>query len=394
MKTVQYIGLLLTIVSLHYQVDAQLSYAPDVGLRNSIRAEVWNDLKPRTPKPQQALMGLLFINDAIFKEYEKIVKQKGYPTYDLATVQLFFNDVCREISFGKEYTDEETDAHYEAMKSKFEASSMDEALSNKEKQRKYDPLILKAVWVAGLYELTQKGKVAQDLAEQMLKEAELGTPEDVDETTSTTIPEKKSKPKISSTHNPASITDVVMITTTSYGLSGVYISNDVYALYANGDSFFEPSEPLETFDIQESKRNNPNHWDRWQIKNNILYLTDSDDGDTRDWKKWFKVRPAKKGMTFNGKFNTSNPFGGAVVMNASTLFMDHQGRFEWNTTKGGATGWKPIFVNSRTSGTYEVDNRTITFKYGNGVSESFFFGLYPKDDVHFIIGANHFVPRN
>ncbi|WP_289644260.1 hypothetical protein [Maribacter aestuarii] len=93
-----------------------------------------------------------------------------------------------------------------------------------------------------------------------------------------------------------------------------------------------------------------------------------------------------------GKFNTIDAFGGSKVINASTVYFDNQGRFAWKTVKGGNTAWKPIFTKSAFAGTYEINAHTIILNYYNGVSEAYFFGLYPKDNMHFVIGANHFVP--
>jgi hypothetical protein len=385
-KSILLIGLLLCFKSF-----AQVSYVPEISLRNSIRKEIWLELKPLTPVKQQFLLGLLFKSDAYFKEYERIVKIKGYSAYDLITVETFFNIICEEVRDDKEVTDDELDKRYNTVKRQHATTKKDTKLNNEGKQRKYDPLILKAMW---LLQLAQSKKISSEA--KMLLAKKLLHENNNNKNTAKEISELEKKPIhktiINKKNNSNQIYDIILRTVTRYGLQGVYVTNEVNVLYKNGDVFTNPSEPLEVFNITRSKRTKPKKWDKWQKRTSIIYVTRSKTGKTTGWKKWFKVRPVQKGFKFSGKFYTSDSFGSAQVVNSSTVAFTSNGRFAWKTIKGGNTIWKPVYVKSKTSGTYQINNYTITLNYNNGVSESFFFGLYPKDNRHFIIGANHFAP--
>lgn len=82
------------------------------------------------------------------------------------------------------------------------------------------------------------------------------------------------------------------------------------------------------------------------------------------------------------------------MVNASLVSFDQQGRFAWKTVKGGNTSWKPIYSKSESAGTYSIEDLVITLSYNNGAKESFFLGLYPKDDQHLISGSSHFTPAD
>ena len=101
----------------------------------------------------------------------------------------------------------------------------------------------------------------------------------------------------------------------------------------------------------------------------------------------------KKGGKIVGTYTTLDAFGGDRVINASTVSFDTEGRFAWKTIKGGNTPWKPVYSKSASAGTYQIDGYRITLNYNNGQRESFFFGFYPKDNEHFVIGVGHFVPK-
>ena len=122
-------------------------------------------------------------------------------------------------------------------------------------QKKYDYLILKAIWLGTINELANKNSpLAKEISKEILNEYQLSNFKGSTATTNTiaeipkAVPNPNKIPKENSNFNHT-VKDVVMITTTSYGLEGMYISNDVYALFANGECLYEPSEPLERLDI-------------------------------------------------------------------------------------------------------------------------------------------------
>ena len=353
-------------------------------------------------------MGLVFNSNEPFKTYEKAANGRGWEPYQLPTAAAFFKIIGEEVIRGSDYTESEIESVYDAVVLEFQTKGIDKNMDNLSKQQKYDALILKAFWLTSMFELAKKDSPEiQELAKQMLADnsitekgvlvSEHTTKSSESKSNSKTIkgpqPETTSSPASRpSASNTAAIEDIILRTVTSYGLNGVYVKNEVNVLYKNGEMLTNPSEPLETLDIAASKRKNPKKWDRWRKKGNIIYVTRSKNGKTYDWKKWFDLRPGNKGFSLNGTFNTLDPFGGSTVINASTVAFTADGKFAWKTIKGGDTDWKAIYSKSSSAGTYRIHMHTITLNYNNGNSESFFFGRYPKDDQHFIIGSSHFVP--
>jgi len=386
---------------------SQMSYSPDISLRNNIRKQLWQELKPLTPQKNRFLMGLVFNSNEPFKTYESIANKQNWAPYEIPTVFTFFQIICTEVSEGKIYTEAEYKPIYESIYKEMSKAQIDGNLNNIQLQKKYDVLVLKAFWIVSLFEMNKRNSPQiQELAEQQLKANSLiakmtNTNKDI-----VIAPvNKKSKSIVEQTkpitnanthkgYGVSQVEEVILRTVTSYGLGGVYVTNKVYVLYKNGDIYTSPTKPLESMDISQSKRNNPSKWDKWQKKDGILFVTRSKTGKTYDWKKYFKLRKGTKGFKLSGKFNTSDSFVGANMVNASTVFFDDQGRFAWKTIKGGVTAWKPIYSKSTSSGTYSINDYTLTLQYNNGKTESYFFGLYPKDNQHFVIGSSHFTPVN
>ena len=408
----RFLGLILTFIPLSLSFG-QDGYTPNKLLRQTIRQEVWQELKPQTPQKYQFLMGLIFKGDEYFKSYRKVAHSKGLPPEKLATVETFFTILCEEVVQGKEVADSEVANRYRATQTKFEETQKDYALSDQEKQRKYDPLILKAMWIAQLFDAEKKNKVPiQVLAQNLLDQytptklnpspqtsvrpsstpTQEANPSKQAESTPSTLPSPSSPTSSSSyTHE---IEDIILRTVTSYGLSGMYVTNEVNILFKNGDVYTNPSIPLSQLNVAQSKREKPTKWDTWEKRGNIIYVKRSKNGKVYDWKKWFPVRSAANGHRIQGRYACADGFGGAVVINASLVSFDKQGRFAWKTVKGGNTSWKPIYSKSESAGTYSIEGHVITLEYNNGAKESFFFGLYPKDNQHFIIGSSHFTPAD
>jgi hypothetical protein len=376
----------------------QTTYTPDAAVRKEVANALWEELKTKTPAIGLTVMERLIKSEELFRLYENLTSKYDMQPYEIGIIVGVVEDICAEISTGNIIRDGNSVENINKMKAYYKTNGIDEDLDNTAKQKKYDELILRAIWLGSINELEKKNSaVAKAMANELLETYSLAAISSVNKDATTVVQAPKAIPIPTKTvnnidFNSNNLKDVVMITKTSYGLGGVYVSNKVYALFANGECLYEPSKPLETLDVAASKRENPKHWDTWEIKNNVFYLTDSQDGDVSDWKNWFKVRPAKNNFVLNGTFKTSDPFTGGTIINSSIVYFDAQGRFEWKTTKGGIGGWRPVLVNKNSSGTYKIENRTIKLNYGNGTTESLFFGLYPKDDIHFIIGSSHFVP--
>ncbi len=382
------------------QTYAQVSYAPDLSLRNTIRAQVWQELKPITPAKKRFLMGLIMQGNEYFNSYEDVIEERGYPIYDLASVRTFFEIVCKEVESGTEFSDDEADAYYGQVKRTFADTRQDADLSNTALQKKYDPLILKSFWVAQLFESEKKDKGSiQELAARLLAENPIDQPSIAAEREET-IPAKPDirpyEPVASNPNHATSqsmgIENIILRTVTGYGLGGVYVKNEVNVLFSNGEVFTNPAEPLEKMNIGQSKREKPEKWNTWQQRGTVIYVYKQKTGKTYEWKKWFQLRAGTNDFRLQGKFTAADGFGGAAVVNVNTVYFDRQGRFAWKTVKGGDTAWKPVFAKTNSAGTYRIDKHTLYLTYHNGLTESFFFGLYPKDNEHFVIGSSHFVP--
>jgi len=386
-------GFLLLCFLFFMNTTISQQYEPEESVRTAIRERIWGQLKNKTPKKQRFLTSLVFNTNQCFDLYEKAAKQRGWPTYATATVTAFREVVIEEAIIGRDYTENEIVAVYEKVKAEHHNQKIDGSLSNRELQEKYDPLVLEALWIGTLAELIKgRNDDAKNLALELKKAVKA---QQVSNTTSTVEKPKKptaeSSGPISMASHDKRIEDIILRTVTNYGLNGVYIDNEVSILFKNGDLMTNPSVPIGQMNIAASKREHPKKWATWKKKGEVLYVTKSWKNKTYDWKKWFELRPGKKGMKLRGAYNTSDAFGGDRVINASTVSFDAQGRFAWKTIKGGSTPWKPVYSKSASSGTYEIEDYTITLTYNNGQTESLFFGLYPKDNAHFVIGVGHFV---
>lgn len=384
---------LLILFIVYLQANGQ-EYQPNEVLRGEIRNEKWNEFKLKTPKKHRLMSGLIFKTNQCFDLYIKVAAKLGYPVNEVATMQTFHNVILKENARGRDYSKADIDKEYLVTQKLFLESSTENSWTSRQLQSKYDRLLLDAIWIAVLNEFS-KGHTAETkrLAIELLEKNEVSQPgEDQLEPTPNNTDAEGSKDKISSSTSNLKVDDIILRTVTNYGLNGVYIDNEVSVLFANGEILTNPVDALDELNTQRSKKKYPKRWNTWEKKNDIIYVTKAWKGKTYDWKKWFKVRPAKNNQRLSGKFNTSDPFGGDRVINASTVSFDSSGRFVWKTIKGGDTSWKPMYSRTNEAGTYIIQDFKITLNYNNGRTESFFFGFYPKDNEHFVIGSSHFVP--
>lgn len=394
---------LLILFSMASALNAQLSYVPQDNLRDAIRIAQWTELKPQTPKKQRFLTGLVFGSNQCFQIFEDAARRAGHQPYELPTIAAFYQVVLEETIAGDAMSNQEVEHVYQTTSKQFQNQKPDKTMAHTNLQRVYDSLIIQAIWVATVFELSKKRSVeiqetAQGLLNAFSLEKLIGLNEEKSANTTLVASQPKESAPIQAktvinTKTPLGLTDVIMRTVTNYGLNGVYIKNEVSVLFADGTIFSNPNEPLDALDAVISKRQNPKKWGKWQKNGSVLRVTKPWKNKSYDWKKWFRVRPAEKGQKIVGHFNSLDGFGGSTVINAAMVAFDSQGRFAWKTVKGGNTSWKPIYSKSASAGTYEIDDYKITLIYNNGVRESFFFGFYPMDDEHFVIGSSHFTPK-
>ena len=267
--------------------NAQSGYVPNEKTRKEIKSKLWNTLERITPPELRNSMRTAFSSENLFNEYEKVSTKFGLPTHDIITEKSFFTIICEEVKQGSSYSDSEIQNRYTTIKTSFETTRTDYGLTNTQKQKKYETLVFTAIWLNGIH-----GKAAPDLvekiAEQLLTAANA--------TTTAASGKEKTKAKTVSTdytvrNSMNDIADIIMRTQTFNNVSGMtYQKNVVYVLYKNGDVFKDPYEPLESLDIEKSKREKPNKWHRWEKRNNTIYYTNSKSGKTYDWDKWYTVR--------------------------------------------------------------------------------------------------------
>jgi len=385
------IGFFALFLTLYIQVNAQFYYEIDQDLRKKIIKEQLKELEPYTPQVNKKTVSFLFNSDLIFKEYEKSLVKKNLKTTDIALIYSFFKSNCEKIIQGDAYTTSNVKKEYVEMNSQLSNYFEENDVTNYQLQNKYDRLILIASWLLVIKSGYDSAAYKQ-LALTFLQDNKL-----VNHFRTKPVAIAKTNKKINSknnVHNPFDdIHNVIMRTVTSYGLSGTYIYNQISVLYKNGDLFTNPSEALETFDIILSKSTKPKKWKSWKKNQGKLYVTNNSTGKVSEWKKWFNTRPGKNGHTFNGVFETSDPFSGSKVINASTVYFDNKGRFAWSNLKGGSWNMNSVYVKSKYKGTYNISNYTIDLTYKSGKKEFFFFCRYPVSNEHFIIGNSHFVPK-
>ncbi len=383
-------------------VFGQTTYSPNEQLRTTLRKKVWSDLKTKTPKKQKFMTGLLMGSNQFFGLFEEAAKKRGWEPYDAPTVVAFYKVILQETIAARDFTETEIKSTYENVKEQFVSEGLDNDLNNTELQTKYDPLIIEALWVGSVFELAKKKEATiQEIASELLKDFEaMG----VDDASNTKVAERTfekpvskeitTTPKVKKESNSTlDVEDVILRTVTNYGLNGTYIDNEVSILFSNGEILTNPSKALENLNVSASKAKHPKKWNRWDRKGNSLMVTKAWKGKTYEWKKWFQLRKGNTKTKLNGVFKTLDPFGGDRVINASIVAFDAQGRFAWKTIKGGNTTWKPIYAKQNSAGTYKIDGYKITLSYNNGATENLFFGFYPKDDFHFVIGSGHFLPQ-
>lgn len=393
------------------------SFEPDQNLRKSIKNEVWKELEKATPQNQMTYVAFSFMGKMPYNTYEQLAAREGLPHNDVATAHTFFKIVAWERLNGVILNSAQRKTLYQQTRDQL--SSHLTGKTNREKQILADTYILKATWS----NLTmEKAKANNDqgvmtaiestvqqwffqVTGKLITEVTLGNSgfEDKGMVATTDPPKPTSTGTASSTvhqiptsvsnNQPTSgVEDVIMRTVTSYGLGGTYLDQEVYVLFENGEIYNNPKDSPGKLNLATFKRERPKGWGTWKKQGNKLVTTYPGKGKTYEWEKWFQVRPGSSGFRIEGKFESLDPFGGAVVVNSNIVSFNKQGQFAWKSLAGGQTAWLPIYSKKSTAGTYEIKDYSIMLNYNDGQKEELFFGRYPKSEKHFIIGVGHFVP--
>lgn len=336
------------------------------------------------------MTGLIFKTNQCFDIYEKAAQKLGYPKNEVVSMMAFNQIILKENARGKDFSKAEIEKEYGAVSEKYTQSNAEQKWPTTRLQEKYDKKLLDALWIAVLNEFS-KGHTndTRRLATALLEENMNSAPEEIQEADTAIEVSPTSK---TAKNQALKVEDIILRTVTNYGLNGAYVDNEVSILFTNGEVLTNPVDALSELNATESKREYPKRWNTWSKRNGVIYVTKSWKGKTYDWKKWFDLRAAKSGQKIVGKYQTSDAFGGSRVINVSTVSFDGKGRFAWKTVKGGETGWIPEYSKTNEAGTYRLLDHEIELKYNNGRTEKLFFGFYPKDFEHFVIGSSHFAP--
>lgn len=401
------------IVGLVFAMDT-VAYEPDAALREAVADEVKTELIAATPRQQRFSVRFAIAGNTPFRDYERLAKRSGYPPYDDCSIATFVEITNWQIIQGTDVEPPQIARLYELC----EASESTILGPKPLAQERGDREILRGMWQRSLafvgrtmsddalltfvrrdavetfeqshgdpnqWQLTDGGfsAVVVDGGEQsqdkVIAVAETSSPE----------PVPQFDQVVSNSSN--AVDQIVLRTVTRYGLSGVYVTNATYLLLNDGSIFRKPFDNPYTMDIAASKRQHRDDWGQWKSRGATLQVTWP--GDEPDvWKTWFRTRPATPGQTLQGRFQSADSFGGDKVANFNTIALERDGRFSWASLKGGNTVWLPVYSDTKRAGQYELDQYSIRLKYNDGSVREYAFCFYPKDDQHFVIGANHFVP--
>ncbi|MEO0575969.1 MAG: hypothetical protein AAF004_10935 [Pseudomonadota bacterium] len=394
------------------------AYEPDLELRKSLSKEIKRELIAATPREQRLSVRLGFSTKGAFRDYERIAKQAGYPPYDDCSIATFVAVTNWQIIKGHDMA--ATDIA--ALVRQCQASDVTILFPKPIPQDIGDREILRGMWQRNLQFV---GKNLKDDALQIFVASNAadkfsdhyGNPSEwhitengfepvaasvaSDNTPSTTgtsnptanptpQPKPQPAPPAPTAATNTNLDRIALRTVTRYGISGVYVENETYMMLKDGSIMRNFSENPYTMNVEASRRQEADDWGRWQARGDQLVVTWR--GDEPDvWKKWFTTRPATKGQTIQGRFQSADGFGGGRVANFNTVAFTADGRFSWATLKGGSTGgWLPAYSDKRRAGRYTLNGYSITLTYNDGNVEQYAFCWYPKDNEHFVIGSNHF----
>ncbi|MEM1261321.1 MAG: hypothetical protein AAGH76_02865 [Pseudomonadota bacterium] len=401
----------VTVLVSLLKLSVAQAYEVDSATRKSVSEATKKELVAATPRQQRFSVRFAISGKTPFRDYEKIAKAAGYPPYEDCSVATFVEVTNWQIIQRSDISS----ASIKHLYDRCEASDTTVLGPKPLSQQVGDREVIRGMWQRSL-EFVGKSlrdvrllTFIQDDATKRFTSL-YGDPAEYQLTTAGFVP---AAPVVAKTEAPASETtspeaekpaaipqptdsaanglfeQLILRTVTRYGLSGVYVENATYMLLNDGSILKEPTDNPYTLNIASSKRQAPKRWGRWRRQGSTLQVTWLGD-DPTTWKRWFIVRPAKKGRRISGRFQSADGFGGDRVANFNTVAFSSDGRFSWATLKGGDTPWKPAYSNRKSAGRYELDGNMIRLSYNDGAVREYAFGFYPKDDDHFVIGANHF----
>ncbi|MEL7296618.1 MAG: hypothetical protein AAGJ86_03090 [Pseudomonadota bacterium] len=403
-------------------IDA-LAYEPDPALRKSLGKTVKQELIEATPQAQRLSVRLSFSPRVSLRDYERLAKKAGFPAYADCSIATFVEVTNWQIIQGKDVTPEQI----KQLVASCESATTTAIGPKPIPQAQGDREILRGMWQRNLafvgkslrdealsafirkdaaqqfyqihgepdeWHLTAKGFQRKPMAPVVAAEvpAEPGGAIDESGVVAPPAPESTSSTSTLVYRQTDEDFDIVMRTVTRYGLSGVYVENEIYLRLKDGRIKRRFSENPYALDTQLSAARDPENWGNWSPSNASLQVKWPGDASTV-WERWFMTRPAQRGQRISGLFQSADGFGGGRVANFNTVAFDADGRFTWAALKGGDTGgWLPAYDDRRRAGRYSIDGHAIRLTFNDGTVEEYAFCFYPKDNEHFVIGSNHFTP--
>lgn len=385
-----------------FVMSAAHGYEPDDDARKIIAKQVKAELVEATPAKQRFSARVAMTGNIPFNDYERLARTNGYEPYDDCTVATFAEVTSWQIVKGEQVDTAIIAALVERCLAADRTSLGPKPLN----QEIGDREILHGMWQRNLDFVGQRLKDDALLAAIRANAAEHfsklhGGPDEWQLSLSG-FSHVAANTQVSSDSTPvstprqrtigsSSVEDLVLRTVTRYGLSGVYVTNATYLLLTDGSIFREPFANPYTLEVPAAKRSQPEEWGRWRRRGATLVVT-WPGKDPTVWENWFSTRPATTNLRLQGRYKSADSFGGDKVTNYNTMSFERDGRFSWGSLKGGNTDWQPTYSNAERAGQYSFDRHSIRLTYNDGTIAEYAFGLYPKDDQHFVIGSNHFAP--
>ncbi len=184
---------------------------------------------------------------------------------------------------------------------------------------------------------------------------------------------------------------------------GVTIEYNPYLLLKDGSVYKNLNSALSNLDVANSKQTEPEQWGTWKIDGKTLSIQ-WNDGKSNSWdKNWFKAFAAKKGDSLNGSYRSLSGGGNTSIGgDTMTVAFDNisflpNGQFTQNKGAGASSGGTVTNSQSSSSGTYELKDYTIEFRYQDGTIVRKLFYFYPKagekTDKTIGIGKSNFIKK-
>ncbi|MBW8244285.1 hypothetical protein K1F50_15860 [Muricauda oceani] len=161
------------------------------------------------------------------------------------------------------------------------------------------------------------------------------------------------------------------------------ITFEPLVLFENGDYVEVGMEPIESLNRTVSKSNRPKAWGKWELKGDRYYLTNHK-GKTNDYGlgsgNWFPAFPyqtnLKLARSYKNTCSTDVGYGNTLTISKIT-FIDGEHFLEgenMGALSPNAAAWKK----SGHTGTYHIEDHTITLNFSDGKQEKRSFAISAK----------------